>query len=226
MTETGKYSIRYTFYCNAARAGSGILNGVIRLSRSQRPSYHGLCVAFEQDPDGSSTRLFRHDPFLYGTWDRLNLNFGHNDFLSNIDTGVFLDKDYCARMSGIYRRSKRVPGYFNIPTCEFVERRGRSFEQLVLVAMKKTEEILPRLLAALQPVVIPVDDPDSMKGFTSFSHYPQSLKEFALAAGEYHTLKGLVSRFTEQFELPPSATIISSPVGGLPGWARRWRDRN
>ena len=193
-----------------------------------RSKVMGICIIFQYNPKSRELFLDHDHPFFYGNELDFTKNYGlvgeyntRRHPFNPDELAAYLDKPYAATFE---RQAKKGSGFYFVPIDEM--RLGSSQKGLVRKLMEKAVLEMPTWVANLEVVHKSLDDVKERKSFNAhFASFPQALREAAIEEGSFLTFwTNLETRTREELRLP-TAHIIYSPVGGLPGWARDYVHR-
>ena len=206
------------------------LHGVVRIdgrNTLSRTNLVGLSYFFDEDPDGKVT-FYESEPFFYDTAGELLANYRAVPRISFLDQSEFQDKPNSGKRQEGYLFNGRLmqvddSHYLMIPLESMcLEKLNR---ELVDEATEKAQKELSDLLDNMKRVDLADNRRSRNILGSNFGKFPKQLKESAEAANHFYRAKGSrIYTLSEAFYLPP-IRLVSTPMGGLPEWAKQYWKR-
>ncbi|MFH1542709.1 MAG: hypothetical protein ABIE84_06430 [bacterium] len=145
---------------------------------------------------------------------------------AGLDLALYQDKMYSPTTAVIDRRQSANIGFVSIPID--VMRLGESALDLIARLAEDAQSLLPEKIDEIEERPIG-DDVNAQKTFGSvFGNFPLALKVMALEQGSYFATRwDTANTFVDaERAVILGARIISTPIGGLPPWAKDYVRRH
>ena len=211
-TRRVNFSATYNF--RAVQEEDGSVSGVVRTTAKRGISnIAGICAVFQ----ATDEQLFiaQKDLFFYGAAKDLDANYRSRCPIPNDQLSEMRDihGGSHGRGASVIIKSGYPSGYFSIPYTQLGLDSGK--RELTLDTLKHLEEIMHCHLPKFER-----KRADNWQAREAFRNFPLALSHLARERGTFLSHRTQITRTTvEQYERPP-LRIISTPMGGMPGWAK------
>lgn len=206
----------------AVKGPDQVINGIIRLTGSRGTTkIWGICTFFQANPQSGQIYIDDQSMFFCGSLGDLVKNYnrnGANDCRLSDDKLIpYVDHPYSSLPNS-------VADFYRIPIAEM--RLGTGQQALIDQLMEQVKADMPEWVRGLVHTRIDLKDKNKKKSFDAlFRAFPNALKEAAIAAGSFYlNHQATTETGTELLHLP-TLSLIYTPMGGLPPWAKANRRR-
>lgn len=195
--------------------------GILRMGASDSVYYskvNGICGVFETDENRKQLWFDAESLFFYGRTKDLMDNYHTHWPPASLDLTQYIDKPFAQRAHSYCVAGDPKLGYMLIPLDKLGL--GASQQSLVDMLVSEVPEQLPKLMNKIVRIQIDTDNLRTVG--KALASVPLELKEKAIENSSFYRNYYARESTTVEIITLPNIVVISTPMGGMPEWAKNY----